>query len=97
MSSQGWEPSQAAATQDSLAPGRLECARLFSVLSGGQQRPMSSGETEEKADKQTPAGAAQGGPSSERSAGPGGAAGRLREVTRSAGARGQTAACCRLS
>lgn len=97
MSSQGWEPSQAAATQDSLAPSRLECARLFSELSGGQQRPVSSGETEEKADKQTPAGAAQAGPSSERSAGPGGAAGCLQEVTRSAGARGQTAACCRLS
>lgn len=52
MSSQGWEPSQAEMTQDSLAPHRPKCAGLFSMSSGGQQRPVNFGETEEKAGRQ---------------------------------------------
>lgn len=49
MSSQGWEPSQAEMTQDILAPHRPKCAGLFSMSSGGQQRPVNFGETEENA------------------------------------------------
>lgn len=49
VSSQGWEPSQAEMTQDSLAPHRPKCAGLFSMSSGGQQTPVNFGETEKKA------------------------------------------------